>query len=619
MSPSPAYPSATSSSRTRAGVAIAVGLLLLAVSAWPFEPAGASSSARSRAPAFAKGVHAATSPDVDELIVRFRRGASAERRAAAHAAAGGRVVDRIAGRALVLVDPLPGTDALAVMRRYRADDAVAAVEPNLPRPILETVPDDPFFEELWGLRNTGQMHAVTDPPPGNAAGAPDADIDASDAWDVTTGSPGTVVAVLDTGVDLSHPDLAPSLWQNPGEVAGNGIDDDANGFVDDVVGWDFADDDANPQDTDGHGSHVAGTIAAASGDGVGVAGICPGCRIMVLRFDLDLFTLIAAIDYAIANGADVLNGSFGGPGFSKQERKAFQRAEDAGILSVIAAGNDAANQDMFLVTDGAVVAPTYPAAFDLPGILSVAASNHVDEYGSDTGCLSRTGDLDRCTFTNVGHDAVDLAAPGVDVLSTVPGGWAVFNGTSMAAPHVAGVAGLVRSLHPGYSVLQLRNAILNSVDTPPTLTSGLTRTEGRLNAAAALSASTATVHAPSAGSIATATRMRGSRSGSVSYPDNVNDVFRVTLRRGVRYEVALEVPPGRDFDLFVWKPGTLEIFQLDARCLSGGACRTLAGVGGLGRDRDELVEFRATRTGTYYLQVAAFFSSGSYRLDVRRA
>jgi subtilisin family serine protease len=570
-------------------------------------------------PASAKGIHGAIPPDVDELIVRFRRGASAAGRAAAHVAAGARVVDRISRRALVLVRPLPGTDPLDVMRRYRADDNVATVEPNLPRPILETVPDDPFFAELWGLRNTGQEHAVMDPPPANAGGAPDADIDASDAWDVTTGTPSTVVAVLDTGVDLAHPDLAPSLWQNPGEVAGNGIDDDGNGFVDDVVGWDFADDDANPQDTDGHGSHVAGTIAAASNDGVGVAGICPGCRIMVLRFDLDLFTLLAAIDYAIANGADVLNGSFGGPGFSKQERKAFQRAEAAGILSVIAAGNDDANQDMFYAPQGQIVAPTYPGAFDLPGIVSVAASNHVDEYGYDTGCFSRTGDVARCAFTNFGHDSVDLAAPGVDVVSTVPGGYAVFNGTSMAAPHVAGVAGLVRSLHPDYSVLELRNAILNSVDRPATLADGLTRTDGRLNAAAALSASTATTHALSQGNIATATRLRGSRSGSVSYPDNVNDVYRVQLRRGIDYEVTLDVPQGSDFDLFVWKPGTLEIFQLDVRCLSGGACRTLAGVGGLGRNRDELVEFRATRTGTYYLQVNAYFSSGSYRLSVRRA
>jgi subtilisin family serine protease len=339
---------------------------------------------------------------------------------------------------------------------------------------------------------------------------------------------------------------------------------------------------------------------------------------MVLRFDLDLFSEIAAIDYAIANGASILNGSFGGAGFSLLERKAFQRAESAGILSVIAAGNGAANQDMLLVSGGAVVAPLYPAAFDLPGIVSVAASNHLDEYGYSTGCFIRTGERERCRFSNVGHDSVDLAAPGVDVLSTVPGGYAVLDGTSMAAPHVTGAAGLVRSLHPDYSVLELRNAILNSVDLPATLEGGLTRTDGRLNAANALTAPTTTSYPTSVGNISTATRIRSAVSGSLADPGNVNDVFHRTLRRGSRYRVELEVPRGEDFDLFVWKPGTLEIFQLDADCLTGGRCRTLAGVGGLGRGRDEVVEFKATKAGSYYFQVASFFSAGRYRLVLDR-
>jgi subtilisin family serine protease len=607
----------------RLRLALAAAIVAVGVTAAPARPAeGSSSAGRIDGPhtAIARKAlpHGVRLPDVDELIVRFRRTATPADRVAAHETAGARVVARIPDRGLTLVRPRPGTDPLAAMRRYVADGAVRTVEPNLPRPLLETVPDDPFFGELWGLRNTGQVHSIADPPPATAAGAPDADIDAADAWDVTMGAATTVVAVLDTGADLSHPDLVPSLWQNPGETPGNGIDDDANGFVDDLMGWDFADDDANPQDVDGHGTHVAGTIAAAMNDGVGVAGVCPDCRIMVLRFDLDLFSELAAIDYAIANGASILNGSFGGAGFSLLERKAFQRAESAGVLSVIAAGNEGANQDMLLVSDGLVVAPLYPAAFDLPGIVSVAASNHLDEYGYATGCFLRTGDRERCRFSNVGHDSVDLAAPGVDVLSTVPGGYAVFDGTSMAAPHVAGAAGLVRSLHPEYTVLELRNAILNSVDLPATLGEGLTRTGGRLNAARALDAATSTTQPPSVGNIATATRMRNVVSGLLSEPGNVNDVFRKTLRSGSRYRVALEVPRGQDFDLFVWKPGTLEIFQLDASCLTGGRCRSLAGVGGLGTGEDELVEFRATKAGTYYFQVASFFSSGRYRLVVDR-
>jgi subtilisin family serine protease len=609
---------------TRFRLALVLTTIALGAVAWPPGAAGGSRRAGTedrldeRPPAKA-ALHARL-PDVEELIVRFRPGATAASRSSAHAAAGGRVVARAPGRGLVLVRPAPGVDPIAVLRRYEADGAVATVEPNLPRPLLETVPTDPLFAELWGMRNTGQAHGVADPPPSTAAGAVDADIDAGEAWDVTMGSATTVVAVVDTGADLSHPDLAPSLWQNPGEVAGNGIDDDGNGFADDVVGWDFADGDANPQDTNGHGSHVSGTIAAPANDDLGVAGVCPGCRIMVLRFDLDLFSELAAIDYAIANGASVLNGSFGGPGFSLLERRAFERAEDAGILSVVAAGNDAANQDMLLAQNNRIVAPVYPAAFDLPGIVTVAASNHLDEYGYGTGCFARTGNLARCAFSNVGHDAVDLAAPGVDVLSTVPGGAHLsLNGTSMAAPHVAGVAGLVRSLHPTYSVLQLRNALLNSVDHPPTLEAGLTRTGGRLNAAAALAASTETLLPTSVGNIATAVRIGTAHSGSLSDPGNVNDVFRRNLRRGLRYEIALDVPPGRDFDLFVWKPGTVEIFQLDARCLTGGRCRTLAGLSGLGTGKDEVVELKATKAGPYYIQVAAYFSSGSYRLTVRRA
>ncbi len=565
-----------------------------------------------------KGTFGLANVQSRELIVRFRNGVGSESRARLHAAVGAHALDRIPDRGLVLVRLRPGADPVAAMRRYGAAEGVVRVEPNLPRPMLETVPTDPFFGELWGLRNTGQAHALADPPPPTAAGSADADIDASDAWDTTTGSPTTVVAVLDTGADLTHPDLAPSLWQNPGEIPGNGIDDEGNGFIDDVNGWDFADDDAVPQDVEGHGSHVSGTIAAAMNDGVGVAGICPGCRIMVLRFGFDLFTEVAAIDYAIANGAQILNGSFGGAGFSNFERKAFVRAEDAGILSVIAAGNDAANQDMFLGNGTNVFAPTYPNAFDLVGIVSVAASNHADEYGAFTGCMIDTGNLGMCAFSNFGHDSVDLAAPGVDILSTVPGGYAVFDGTSMAAPHVAGVAGLVKSLHPDYTPLELRNALMNSVDHPATLKGGFTRTDGRLNAAAALNASTATSHPTSLGNIATASKIRNSKSGSLSYPSNVNDVFKKNLQKGDRYEVLLEVPGKKDFDLWVWTPGTLEIYQLDVNCLQGGACKTLQDVSLGGPGKDEVLEFKAKKTGTYYFQVASFFSSGSYELHVAR-
>jgi hypothetical protein len=232
----------------------------------------------------------------------------------------------------------------------------------------------------------------------------------SEAWDETTGSPGGRRR-LDTGVDLSHPDLAPSLWENPGEIAGNGLDDDANGFVDDVVGWDFADGDANPQDLDGHGSHVAGTIAAASEDGVGVAGVCPGCRIMALRFDLDVFSLIAAIDYAIENGADVLNGSFGGRASRTRSGRRSSGPRAQGFCR--ARGRERQGEPGHVPRVG-----RRRRRADVPGRVRPAGDRvgrrqqpprrvRLAPRGAD-----RTGDRDRCAFTNFGHDSVDLAAPG---------------------------------------------------------------------------------------------------------------------------------------------------------------------------------------------------------------
>ena len=176
----------------------------------------------------------------------------------------------------------------------------------------------------------------------------------------------------------------------------------------------------------------------------------------------------------------------------------------------------------------------------------------------------------------------------------------------------------MKSLHPDYTALQLRNALMNSVDQPASLFPGFTATDGRLNAAAALNASTGTIHPTSVGNIATATPIRTSKSGSLSYPSNVNDVFRKNLQKGDRYEAVLEVPSSKDFDLWVWTPGTLEIYQLDADCLGGGFCKNLQAVSAGGRGKDEVVQFKARKTGTYYFQVASFFSSGSYLLHVVR-
>jgi len=495
--------------------------------------------------------------------------------------------------------------------------AVKWVVPNMKAHFDEVIPTDPLFPEQWGLSNVGQTHGIADPPPLSVEGLNDADIDASDAWSTTTGSAETVIAVIDSGIDATHPELASSLWTNPDETPGNGIDDDGNGYVDDVYGWDFIQNDATPEDSEGHGTFVAGVIAAAQGNAIGGSGVCPGCRIMALR-QRNLAQELASIAYAIENGADIINASYGYDVFLQPEWKAFAAAYLEGVLSVVSAGNAAGNNDMALGDsnhDGQYDAPLFPASFDLPGIISVAASNDSDEYGHLTGCFIAT-QSDACIFTNVGHDSVDVAAPGVDVTSTAPGdGFSIQNGTSFSAPMVAGVAGLVESLHPTFSPLQLRNAVLNSVNRPASLAGGWTATSGRVNAAGALSAPTGSTVPVSSGNVVTAKVTTGRSNGSLAYPSNVNDVYMARLRPGIRYGVLLDVPAGRDLDLYVWKPGTVQVWQFEPSCNGLGGCKWLLVSSARGKGKDEFVTFRARRRGTYYFQVTSFFSSGKYRLS----
>jgi subtilisin family serine protease len=281
-------------------------------------------------------------------------------------------------------------EALALLR---ADPDVVYAEPNHYRS-ADLVPNDPHFGLLWGLRNTGQ-------PVDGTAGTPDADIDADEAWELTTGGGGVIVAVIDTGLDFAHPDLAPNVWTNPGEVPGNGVDDDGNGYVDDVHGWDFVEDDnaPYPNDANGHGTHVAGTIAAVGNDGTGVAGVAWGARIMALRY-LDAYGFgptsdaILAIEYASAMGARVINNSWGGGGFNQ----ALVDAVDASPAVVVcSAGNSAVDTD---------AVPSYPGSYPSPNIVAVAATDPNDGLA---------------TFSNYGATSVDVGAPGVNIYSAVPG------------------------------------------------------------------------------------------------------------------------------------------------------------------------------------------------------
>jgi len=330
-----------------------------------------------------------------ELLVRYRAGAAASRPERFRRLLGIETERRFSHLRIHQVRLPPGLTVEEALEIYRDDPDVEYAEPNYLRYATARIPDDTEFTKLWGLKNTGQTVNGT-------GGTPDADIDGPEAWDLTTGSSGVVIAVLDSGVAHTHPDLADNIWSNSGEIAGNGIDDDGNGYVDDVCGWDFVDNDNDPTDPYGHGTHVAGTIAAMGDNGTGTVGVCWTARIMPLRF-LNTFGYgtvadeISAIEYAIANGAKVINASYGSSGFSQPEYDAIEDAGAAGILFVAAAGNTATDND---------ASPFYPASYDLANIVSVAATDQDDK---------------RASFSNYGVTSVDVGAPGKNVYSTKPG------------------------------------------------------------------------------------------------------------------------------------------------------------------------------------------------------
>jgi subtilisin family serine protease len=278
------------------------------------------------------------------------------------------------------------------------------------------------------------------------------------------------VAVVDTGVEYKHPDLAANIWTNPNDPV-NGKDDDGDGFVDDVHGADFINGDADPNDDSGHGTHVAGIIGARGDNAIGTVGVNWNVRIMALKFldqngDGNTADAAQAIAYAVDHGAKVINASWGGTAFSQTLYQAVANASDSGVLFVSAAGNDGANGD---------IAPDYPAGFNLPNVISVAATDRNDRL------------LD---FSNYGRRTVQLGAPGDEIDSTVPpsvdaSGYTEFSGTSMAAPFVSGAAALYLSRWPDSSVGLVREALLRTTVPVPSL-AGKTSTGGRLDVARAL-------------------------------------------------------------------------------------------------------------------------------------
>lgn len=368
------------------------------------------------ATALAGQAQAAADAVPGELIVQFDNGTSKSESRAIVGENDASIQQRLPdGGAVVSVDAGASTNEVA--KQLEEQPGVKYAEPNF---IVHRTgwTNDSFLTDgtLWGLIK----------------------VKAPTAWNVTQGS-GATVAVLDSGIALDHPDLVSNFWENKDEVL-DGKDNDHNGFVDDLYGADWVRGDGTPDDEEGHGTHVAGTIAATADDGNPAVGVAPQAQVMPLKF-LDsegtgnVGDAIAAIDYAIDKHVSVINASWGGPDRSAALEDAIRRAGDAGIVFVAAAGNDGTNND----GDA-----NFPASLDLPNLISVAATDEQNKLAD---------------FSNYGSRTVDVAAPGVNIMSTVGASYEAWSGTSMATPHVSGIAALLNSVEPGASAAGIVDAI----------------------------------------------------------------------------------------------------------------------------------------------------------------
>ncbi len=384
-----------------------------------------------------------------ELLVRWKPHARAAARLEALQPLGAK---RLANYALTGIERLrvDGVGVEEAVARLALDSRVEYAEPNYLWSI-DRAPDDPRYPELWGLHNAGQT--------GGIAGA---DIGAEFAWDRFTGDAELLIGNLDTGTQYDHPDLAANIWTNPGEIPGNGLDDEGNGYVDDIHGYDFLNHDGDPRDDNGHGTHTAGTIAAVGNNGIGVTGVVWRARIVVLKFlgssgSGPTSAAVEALEYATRLGVRLTNNSWSGALYSRALEDAVNAAGAAGQLFVAAAGNARSDTD---------VSPQYPSALAADCIVSVAATDHADQLAP---------------FSNYGATTVDLAAPGLDVLSTFTGAsYRVLSGTSMATPHVTGAAAFLMGRFPAMPAAEVKSRLLRFADPRPGLV-GRCVSGGRLN------------------------------------------------------------------------------------------------------------------------------------------
>jgi thermitase len=428
----------------------------------------------------------------NELLVKFKSGTASRTALTINSQLNSTLLEEFSDLGWQRVKIADGVSIETAKSRYAAFEDVEVVQPNYFYHLLAT-PNDTQYSS-GGMYGLGKISAPA-------------------AWDLTTGSPNVVVADIDTGLRYTHEDLAANAWTNPGETAGNGVDDDGNGFIDDVYGYDFFYNDSNPfDDAGGHGTHTAGTIGAVGNNARGVVGVNWNVKIMAIKIYSPLGTdstsamLINAYNYVRLmknRGVNirVTNNSYGdcgeACGYDQATKDALDAMGNAGILNVFAAGNNGRNIE---------TAPLYPASYTSPGILTVAASTSTDT---------------RAGFSNFGATSVDIAAPGLGILSTYNGSdasYSTLSGTSMATPHAAGAAALLSAHNPNLSPASLKATLMNTVDVLSQW-NGVVKTGGRLNISRALTNQTICNFNLSQTAL-TASNSGGSYSVNITAPTN---------------------------------------------------------------------------------------------------
>jgi len=387
----------------------------------------------------------------NELLVKFNTGMTDKFQRSVNAQVGSSFAEKLGDTGWYRVILPAGLSATDAVEKFLSLNNVAEAQPNFYYHLVAT-PNDPGFPDpaMYGLTK----------------------ISAPQAWDIETGSSSVVVANIDTGMRYTHEDLAPNMWKNPGEINGNGLDDDGNGFIDDYYGYDFRYNDPDPLDQHGHGTHTGGTIGAAGNNLLGVVGVNWNVKIMAIKIyspaatDTTSAMLINAYNYVRLmkeRGVNIVatNNSYGGCneacGYDKATKDAIDALGDSGVLNVFAAGNSGVNVD---------ITPEYPGSYNSPSILTVGASNTSDDRVFNYGVVN-----------------VDLAAPGVGIRSTTYNSDSSYgnkSGTSMATPHVTGAAALLAAHYPKMSAASIKATLMNTVDLLPQW-NGVVKSGGRLN------------------------------------------------------------------------------------------------------------------------------------------